>query len=160
MAVSRDEFRGALSRFASGITVISTRGADGRLHGITVSAFCSVSLAPPLILVCIEKTTGSYHALAESKAFVVNILGEDQSHISEHFASLTPNKFDRVEHRIGTNGLPVLAGTAASLECSLDAMHEAGDHAIFIGLVEHVTINDISPLVYLHGRYRQVAKHS
>ena len=156
MAVSQDEFRNALSRFASGITVVSAISADGRLHGITVSAFCSVSLDPPLILVCIEKTTGSYQALKDSKKFVVNILSEGQSDISAHFASEIPDKFDLMDFETGNNGLPVLKDVAVSLECRMTAAHDAGDHTIFVGEVDDVKVNDVRPLVYLHSEYRHV----
>jgi flavin reductase (DIM6/NTAB) family NADH-FMN oxidoreductase RutF len=159
MPVSPNEFRQALSRFASGITVVSVRDSDGKLHGITVSAFCSVSLNPPLVLVCIEKTTGSNRALLNSGAFTVNILSEHQSHLSEHFASLTPDKFDHVDYETGTNGLPVLKDIAASLECRVTAEYEAGDHTIFIGEVEKIEVNEAPPLVYLHGDYRQVTEN-
>lgn len=158
MPVSQDEFRNALSRFASGITVVTTKDAGGKLHGITVSAFCSVSLDPPLILVCIEKTTGSNIALQHSNAFNVNILSETQSDISEHFASLIPDKFDHVDYETGTNGLPVLKNIAASLECSKRAAHDAGDHTIFVGEVDEISIDDAFPLVYLHGDYRRVTE--
>ena len=121
MAVTPDEFRAALSRFPSGVTVVTTRGSDGQLHGITVSAFCSVSLEPPLILVCVEKAASSHTALHESATFIVNILSENQRDLSEHFASQLDNKFQTVKYHEGIHGLPVLAGVAASLECSLHA---------------------------------------
>ena len=158
MPVSPDEFRRALSRFASGITVVATMDSDGKLHGITVSAFCSVSLRPPLVLVCIEKTTGSYRALIDSGKFSVSILGEEQSDVSEHFASLTPNKFDSVAYQAGDNGLPLLEDAAVSMECEVTAAHDAGDHTIFIAEVGRIVINEIRPLVYLHGDYRRLAE--
>ena len=154
MPVSQDEFRDALSHFASGITVVSTKDTAGKLHGITVSAFCSVSLDPPLILVCIEKMTGSHQALLNSKAFVVNILSEDQSHISEHFASIVPDKFYGIDFETGTSGLPVLKGIAVSLECSTRAAHDAGDHTIFVGEVENIKIRSGNPLIHSLGEYR------
>jgi len=86
MTASSDEFRAALSRFPSGITVVTSREESGDFHGMTVSAFCSVSLSPPLILVCIEKTTGSHRALKESGVFVVNILAAGEDELSERFS--------------------------------------------------------------------------
>ncbi len=91
MPVSSEEFRNALSRFPSGVTVVTTRGLNGRDHGITVSAFSSLSLEPPRVLICIEKTTGSHEALIESSTFIVNILSTEQKEISERFASLIGN---------------------------------------------------------------------
>ena len=119
MSISKEEFRRALSRFASGVTVVTTKDADGKLYGITVSAFCSVSLEPPLVLVCIERTTASHHALAASKHFVVNILRENQQNLSNHFASPSDDKFTGVEFRAGIEEIPVLTGALANLECRL-----------------------------------------
>jgi len=156
MAVTSDEFRAALSRFPSGVTVVTTKDGEGRLHGMTVSAFCSVSLEPPLILVCIEKTASSHPAILESGLFVVNILAEAQRDLSEHFASQLEDKFQVVKHQSGIHGLPVLDEIAASLECRLHASYEGGDHTIFVGLIEKITVNNVRPLAYLHGDYRSI----
>jgi len=156
MAVTQDEFRAALSRFPSGVTVVTTKDGTGKLHGITVSAFCSVSLEPPLILVCIEKITGSHAALKESGVFVVNILNETQSELSKHFASQLEDKFEEIEFGEGIHSLPILEGVAASLECRVHAEHDGGDHTIFVGEVEKITVNDARPLAYLHGDYRSI----
>ena len=86
MPISPDDFRSALSRFASGVTVVTTKDAAGRMHGITVSAFSSVSLEPPLVLICIEKETGSHYAFGESGLFAVNVLSASQAGLSERFA--------------------------------------------------------------------------
>jgi flavin reductase (DIM6/NTAB) family NADH-FMN oxidoreductase RutF len=156
MAINQDEFRAALGRFASGVTVVTTRDKSGRLHGITVSAFCSVSLVPPLILVCIDKTTGSHHALAETNAFVVNILREDQQYISDRFASFLSDKFDAVKWREGIDDLPVLEDVLANLECRLIYSHAGGDHTVYVGEIERATVNDGNPLIYFHGNYRKI----
>lgn len=156
MPVTQDEFRAALSRFPSGVTVVTTRDRNGTLHGITVSAFCSVSLDPPMVLVCIEKTTSSHSALSATGVFVVNILSEHQRDLSEHFASQLTNKFSNVNYKTGIDGLPVLNDVAASLECRVEQAYEGGDHTIFLGAVEEVTVNDVRPLAYLHGDYRAI----
>ena len=156
MPISKDEFRAALGRFASGVTVVTTRDSDGRLHGITVSAFCSVSLEPPLILVCIEKNTGSHYAFEQSSSFVVNLLREDQRHISNRFASYLPGKFETVKYRSGIDDLPILEDALANLECRLINSHPNGDHTIFVGQIERATVNDGKPLVYFHGNYRKL----
>ena len=156
MAISREEFRAALGRFASGVTVVTTRDDSGKLFGITVSAFCSVSLEPPLILVCIEKNAGSHHAFLQSKAFVVNVLREDQDQLSNHFASHLEDKFSGVEYVSGIEDLPVLADALVNLECRLHNFHEGGDHTIFVGEIETATIRDENPLVYWHGNYRRI----
>lgn len=156
MAIGQDEFRAALGRFASGVTVVTTRDAAGKFHGITVSAFCSVSLEPPLILVCIEKITGSHHAIGESGVFIVNILDRSQYSLSEHFASTVPDKFSRVGHRPGVENIPVLDDALVSLECRVTKTCDGGDHTIYIAEVENAEIKDGSPLVYFHGNYREI----
>jgi len=158
MAITKEEFRAALGRFASGVTVVTTKDDSGKLFGITVSAFCSVSLEPPLILVCIEKRAGSHHAFQESKAFVVNILREDQQSVSNHFASHLEDKFSNVEYDAGIENLPVLRNCLVSLECRLHDSHESGDHTIFIGQIEKATVREENPLIYWHGKYREI-KH-
>ncbi len=156
MAISKEEFRAALGRFASGVTVVTTRDNSGKLFGITVSAFCSVSLEPPLILVCIEKDAGSHHAFEQSKAFIVNILHEGQQQISNHFASHLKDKFSGVEHSSGIENLPVLTDALINLECRLHHSYEGGDHTIYVGEIEKATVNDENPLIYWQGNYREI----
>lgn len=156
MSITRDEFRHALGKFASGVTVVTTRAADGHLHGLTVSAFCSVSLEPPLILVCIQKTTGSYHAFQESKAFVVNVLSDSQKDVSNHFASHLEDKFQGVEYETGIEDIPVLKNCLVNLECRLANSYDGGDHTIFVGEIQKAHINDGNPLAYFHGNYREL----
>ena len=154
--ISKDEFRRALGRFASGVTVVTAKDATGKLHGITVSAFCSVSLEPPLILVCIDKNTGSHHALTQTDSFVVNILRDDQQYLSNRFASYLPDKFEAVKYHSGIDGLPVLEEALANLECRLVNSHDNGDHTIFVGQIERATVSDGNPLIYFHGNYRKL----
>jgi len=156
MPVNPDEFRAALSRFASGVTVVTSRDASGGRNGITVSAFSSVSLDPPLVLVCIEKSVASHRALHGSKAFVVNILAQGQDRISQHFALPAPVEFEGLRWRLGIEDTPVLEDALVSIECRLRDAHDGGDHTIFVGEVEAVTIRDGSPLIYFHGNYRDL----
>ena len=156
IGIGRDEFRAALSRFPSGVTVVTTKDAEGRFHGITVSAFASVSLEPPMILVCIEKTTGSHYAFQESEFFVVNVLAEGQEDLSNRFASQITDKFDALGYRLGIGEIPVLEDALVTLECRLVYSHEGGDHTIFVGLIEKSAIKDEKPLVYWHGNYRKL----
>lgn len=156
MPVSQDDFRRALSCFASGVNVVTTIDAAGELHGLTVSAFCSVSLAPPLVLICIEKTTASHFAFRESRAFVVNILNEAQANLSEHFATPFRDKFSKVPYRRGLEGIPVLQDTLCNLECRIKHDFDGGDHSIFVGEVEHATVQDGLPLIYFQGGYRNI----
>lgn len=156
MPINKDEFRAALSRFASGVTVVTTKDADGNLHGLTVSAFCSVSLEPPLILICIDKHTVSHYAFQESRRFIVNVLREEQMHHSIQFAAPLADKFDGIAYYLNVEGIPVLEDALVNLECWLVNAHDNGDHTIFVGQIEKSHISDGKPLVYFHGNYRAV----
>jgi len=158
MPVSEHEFRHALSRFASGVTVATTLDAAGHPHGLTVSAFCSVSLDPPLVLICIERSAPSHDAFADRAAFVVNILHESQAGISQQFATPAVDKFDAIPSRPGIDGIPVLEESLATLECRLRYRHEGGDHSIFVGEVENTYVNDGKPLVYFRSSYGTVSE--
>ena len=157
MPVSETEFRNALSRFASGVTVATTIDGEGRPHGMTVSAFCSVSLNPPLVLICIERIAPSHDSFAASGAFVINILRDDQQAVSEQFAAPAVDKFDTVSSREGIDGIPVLENALATLECRLRYHHEGGDHSIFVGEVENISIADGDPLIYFQSEYKTVS---
>ena len=154
--VTEDDFRSALSRFPSGVTVATTKDAAGRPHGITVSAFCSVSLVPPLVLICIEGTTASHNAFAESGVFVVNVLKESQQALSEQFAAPAVDKFEDVDFRSGIEGVPVLKDALASVECRLRHVYGGGDHTIYVGEVETVNLGDGDPLIYFQGEYNGI----
>ncbi|MEP6945733.1 MAG: flavin reductase family protein [Acidobacteriota bacterium] len=157
MALSSIEFRAALSNFASGVTVVTTTDAAGRMHGITVSAFCSVSLDPPMVLICIEKTTASHYAFEESEIFVVNILAAHQRDVSERFASPYLDKFAGVDFEVGMLGAPILSGALVNLECRLRHSLNGGDHSIFVGEVEDARFDSGQPLVYFAGEYSELA---
>jgi flavin reductase (DIM6/NTAB) family NADH-FMN oxidoreductase RutF len=155
MTITNDEFKASLGRFASGVTVVTTKDADEKLHGLTVSAFCSVSMNPPLILVCITKSTHSHSAFEESKVFAVNVLSENQQHISNRFAAYHEDKFAGISYRNGIENLPVLDDCLVNLECRLKQSYDGGDHTIFVGEIENATVNDGKPLIYWHGNYRE-----
>ncbi len=156
MPITNDEFRRALGHFASGVTVVCTRDKNGKLHGLTVSAFTSVSLDPPLVLVCIDKNRSSYQAFAESSLFSVNVLADDHELVSRRFASNGLGKFEGVAHRIGKDGMPVLNGALANLECRVVHAYEGGDHTIFVGQVETTHVKDGRPLIYFRGGYARL----
>lgn len=156
MPISKEQFRAALANFPSGVTVVTTKDADGKWHGITVSAFSSVSLEPPMILVCVDKRAGSHDALLQSRAFVVHILAEDHAHHSNNFASRRADKFAGIEYRTGISEIPVLENALVSLECRLAHAHEGGDHTIFVGEIEKAEVREGNPLVYWKGNYRKI----
>ncbi len=157
MSVSSEEFRTALSRFASGITVVTTRDENGRFTGLTVSAFCSVSLEPPFVLVCIEKSAAGSSAISASGIFAVNILSEDQGSLSDHFASQIDDRLRGNDYSIGELGLPLLSNCICNLECELKQEYDGGDHMIFVGKVESSIVTDGDPLVYFRSGYRTLA---
>ncbi|MGB7068048.1 MAG: flavin reductase family protein [Pyrinomonadaceae bacterium] len=158
MSITQDDFRSALSRFACGVTIVTTKDASGNLHGLTVSAFASVSLDPPLILICIEKAAGSYHAFHESGLFAVHILSAGQSELSERFASQITKKFEGVDMNPNLDGLPLIAGCVANLECRVRNVCDGGDHSIFIAEVQDIAFHDGDPLVYFRSDYRELGE--
>jgi flavin reductase (DIM6/NTAB) family NADH-FMN oxidoreductase RutF len=156
MGVSKEEFRSALGRFASGVTVVTARRRDGELLGITVSAFTSVSLDPPLVLVCIDKRASLHDHLAEGASFAVNILSQDQELMSRRFASKDENRFNGTAYR-DSDGVPILDGALATLKCRVVHSYPGGDHTIIVGEVESTAIEDGKPLAYFRGGYVQLS---
>ncbi len=157
MALTPAEFRTALRSFATGVTVVTTRDREGRPSGLTASAFTSVSLEPPLVLVCVDHAATAHPDLRERGWFAVNILRREQEGLSRRFAVSGGDKFRDVACHEGRTGLPLLDGALATLECRVVEAHEAGDHTIFIGQVETVSVAGGQPLVYFHGSYQSLA---
>ena len=153
MALTPTEFRTALRSFAAGVTVVTTRDQEGRPSGLTASAFTSVSLDPPLVLVCVDHAATAHPAFRAHGWFAVNVLRREQETLSRRFAESGGDKFRGVPCHEGETGLPLLDGALATLECRVVDTHEAGDHTIFIGRVEAATIGGGRPLVYFHGSY-------
>ena len=145
-----------MGHFATGVTVITTRDIDGKPYGLTANSLCSVSLDPPLLLVCVDKRAESHPAFGRSGLFAVNILGIGHEDLSRRFAVSGGDKFVDVDHRSGVSGLPLLDGALASVECRVVAVHEAGDHTIFIGEVEHLQADNGDPLLFFRGKYRRL----
>ena len=156
-SVTPHDFRAAVGRFSSGVTVITVETAEGHVHGMTASSFCSVSLRPPLVLVCVDHLAETYLHLRERGRFGVSILKEDQEALSEFFAD--PERNPDAAHRLGIHynhmksGMPVVADTLTNLDCEVVQAHTAGDHTIFVAEVKEVTVAGGSPLVYFRGRY-------
>lgn len=155
--ISPDEFRRVLGHFASGVTAVTTLDGDGRPTGLTASAFTSVSLDPPLILVCVDHKSQSYPSLLERPRFAVNVLGLDQEALSKRFASTRLDKFEGVPHRMGELGVPLIDGALAQLECVTVSTHVEGDHTIFVGRVERSHVGGGEPLIYYRGRYDRLS---
>jgi flavin reductase (DIM6/NTAB) family NADH-FMN oxidoreductase RutF len=155
--VTPDEFRAALGRFASGITVITVETAEREVHGMTASAFCSVSLRPPLVLVCVDHLAETYLHLRERGTFGVSVLKQEQEALSEFFAD--PERNPDAAYRLGIayrkmkSGIPVLENALANLDCDIVDAHAAGDHSIFVAEVREVLLGEGRPLLYFRGRY-------
>ncbi len=148
-------FRQALSQFAAGVTVVTTLCADGTPRGLTVTAFCSVSLDPPLVLVSIDNRSEAHDGFAEG-LFAVSVLAEGQEDVSRRFAMPGTEKFTSGECLIGASGLPLIPDALAHLTCRVVTAVPGGDHTVYLGQVEDARVREGRPLVY-HGRgYRRL----
>ena len=157
MPVEREQFFALMASFASSVTVITSKGPEGVVRGLTASAFCSVSLDPRLCLVSVDNRSESIAAIGQSGRFVVNILANDQEEISKRFASKLPDKFEGIPYRLGPEtDAPILDGVLAWIECSVYETVLAGDHTVFIGEILDGTANEGVPLLYFRGQYRQL----
>src|ERR1700676_1947033 len=152
-------FRDAVGWFATGVTVITTRGPDGTLYGVTANSFTSVSLDPPLVLWSLDKRSPSRAGFDTAGHFAVNILAQDQQGLSARFASTGPDKWRDIAHESWETGAPILRGSLASLDCRVEAKHDGGDHIIFIG---HVLPREAGrhalPLLFSRGSYRALGE--
>jgi flavin reductase (DIM6/NTAB) family NADH-FMN oxidoreductase RutF len=159
LAVDTVAFRHAVSTFGTGVTVITT-GRDGHYHGMTANAFMSLSLDPVTVLVSVEKSANTYPIIDESGVFTVNILGEDQEEISRMFASKAMQErhsLQGMEYMVGRNGVPLLPGCLAYLECRTIQKYDAWDHTLYIGEVEAARVErDAPPLMYFRSAYRRL----
>jgi flavin reductase (DIM6/NTAB) family NADH-FMN oxidoreductase RutF len=154
--IGPDDFRKVLSNFASGVTIVTSTDADGRPTGLTASAFTSVSLDPPLILVCVSHKSQSYPAMRDRGRFAVNFLRAEQQDLSRRFATTRLDKFDGVPYRMGELGLPVLTEALAYVECETANAHVEGDHTVFIGRVDACGTEAGEPLIYFRGQYARL----
>ena len=161
-SVTSDEFRDLIGRFASGITVVTTV-LDNVPHGTTASAVTSVSLTPPMLLICVNRQSLTGRAIAQSHHFAVNVLAEDQGDLADHFAR-KGSSFTGLQTNPGGRGAPLLCHALATFECQVTDEVEAGTHAVLIGLVERASGRQGLPLAYFRGRqsrlYVPVTRHS
>ena len=143
-------FRGALSQFATGVTIITTRDESGGFVGLTISSFNSVSLTPPLVLWSLSNKASSMPLFTNNSHYVINVLAADQASLAERFASRLPDRFDGVSFDLSPTGLPVLQGVAAWFECQNRSQYSEGDHTIFVGEVERCAY-ETKPALVFHG---------
>ena len=157
--IDSDTFRSVLGRFASGVSIVTTRDDTGADHGMTVSAFASVSLEPPLVLICIDHTASMYGLLLDHPRFGVSILSSEQEAYSRRFAAdPDTGRFDGIAYSRGDSGVVLLDDALAHLECKVVQHHDAGDHTIFIAEVERAEPRHGRPLLYYRGGYAQLER--
>ncbi|MDB4915926.1 MAG: flavin reductase domain protein FMN-binding protein [Gemmatimonadetes bacterium] len=159
MTIDPDSFRSVLGRFSSGITVITALDADGQDVGMTVSAFCSVSLRPPLVQACVDRAASMFDALQVADRFGVNILAAEQEALSRRFADIdATRRFEGLGYARGESGVVLLDDALAHVECRVVNRVDAGDHMMFIGEVERASARDARPLLYYRGGYAQLER--
>lgn len=155
------EFRRAMSRFATGVTIVTVAQEDGEPRGMTANAFASVSLDPPLVLVCVDLRAHTHDRMRDAEHFGVSVLDDTQQGVAEFFASPNnpPERLARlgIRFRRAANGTPYLEGCLAHLICRRVAAHRAGDHTIYVGQAGHLSAREGRPLVFYAGKYRRLA---
>ncbi len=153
MPITPPEFRQTLGRWPSGVTVVTMRDGEAD-HGITVSAFSSLSLEPPLIGVAIARKARSHAFLERLPRFAVSVLSDDQSHLSEHFAGRPVDLADAPFEEV--DGLPLIRGALAQLVCTTVQRVPVGDHTLYVGQIELSRVGEQAPLAYHRGEYRRL----
>lgn len=156
--IDSDTFRAALGRFSSGITILTARDQKGRDHGMTVSAFCSVSLEPALLLVCIGHDASMHGLMMRAETVGINVLSSGQEALSRRFADPETDRFDGIGYSRGEKGVALLDDALVHLECDVVTRHEAGDHTIVVCSVERAEAFDGRPLLYYRGGYAQLER--
>jgi flavin reductase (DIM6/NTAB) family NADH-FMN oxidoreductase RutF len=156
MGVDPLHLRQVLSRYPTGVTVVGTRHVPSGVCGLTVNAFTSVSLEPPMVLVCVDRSANTHACIEESGAFSVSVLGAGQSDLAVRFAQKREDKFEGVPFRLGPDGLPLVDAASAWVEARVEEALSGGDHTIFLGRVVRAERGDAPPLVFHRGSYVQV----
>ncbi len=162
-SVDVNDFRRACGLWGTGVSIVTTCDAEGRPFGLTMNAVSSLSLAPPMLLVCVDRGSDTLAPMTQSRVFCVNVLAREQEALSNRFAKKGQDKFSDVAFTPGSTGAPVLAGTLVSFECAVQHIYEGGDHQIFCGEVRAVHADrsqDGQPLLYFGGKYAAVAQGS
>jgi flavin reductase (DIM6/NTAB) family NADH-FMN oxidoreductase RutF len=158
--IDPNDFRKACGLWATGVSIVTTVDSKGKPFGLTMNAVSSLSLDPPMFLVCVDNGSDTLAAILDSGVFCVNVLTRAQKALSDRFAKKGDDKFSGIEHAAGATGAPVLADTLLAIECSVKDVLPGGDHQIFCGEVRRVCANDAAdaaPLLYYGGRYGGVS---
>lgn len=158
MPIDAKRFRQTLGSFATGVTVVAARDAAGVLAGMTASAVASLSLEPPMLLVCVGREAEIHDALKAAPLFGVTVLAEGQDDLAMRFATKGTQHFDGLDVGVTPGGLPRLAGAIAHLECRRDAVFAAGDHTVVTGVVEWADVTEGRPLCYFRSRFTGLAR--
>jgi flavin reductase (DIM6/NTAB) family NADH-FMN oxidoreductase RutF len=148
-----DLLRGVHRKFVTGVTVVTTAGGDGTPRGLAVNAFASISLEPPLIMVCVQKTSSTYEPLFASEYFAVNLIAADQMPVVQVFASKRQDKFSDVAWRPGPHGSPIIEGSCAHMEAQMQERFQASTHTVFLGKVVDAQYSEHPPLLYGGGAF-------
>jgi len=154
--VTSEEFRRACGRFTTGVTIATVLDAEGIPHGLTVSSFTSVSLEPPLVLICLGHQVTVIETFRNAKHFGINVLAATQQDLSDHFARKGHDRFGGLKWDRGESGVPLIPGAVAAIECAVHQRFTAGDHDIFVGEMLRGRVADGDPLVYYSSRYRRL----
>jgi flavin reductase (DIM6/NTAB) family NADH-FMN oxidoreductase RutF len=155
--VNAELFRRACSQFATGVAIATVRATDGTPHGMTVNSFTSVSLEPPLVLICIDEQSQALDHFRDGSFFALNILGYGQEPLSEAFARRIDNRFEDQTWFAGESGAPLIPGVLASMECRRVDFIALGDHSVLVGEMVAASVTDGAPLVYFRGAYGRMA---
>lgn len=154
MSIDSSEFRRILGHWASGVAIVTARTPDGAPCGLTANAISSLSLDPPLVLTCVERTSDTHDCILSRRAFAICVLDADGERIARRFASAqAAEKFDGIAYRDETTGSPILDDALAWVDCELYANYDGGDHSIFVGRVLQGDARDAAPLLYYRSGY-------
>jgi flavin reductase ActVB len=155
--VTGEDFRRACGQFANGVTIATVVDAQGAPHGLTVSSFTSVSLDPPLVLICLGQVVTVIDLFREATHFGISILRDAQEFLSERFARKGEDRFDGLAWYSGPNGVPLIPGALAAMECAVEQRIPAGDHDIFIARMINAQVGEGQPLIHFRGCYHRLA---
>jgi flavin reductase (DIM6/NTAB) family NADH-FMN oxidoreductase RutF len=148
------------SCFATGVAVITTTDKAGKLYGLTMNAITSLSLDPPLFLICVDKRSNTLAPMLESKGFAINILAKGQETVSNTFAGKSEDKFANIQYHLGSHGMPIIDGAHGAAEFTLHAEYPGGDHVIVVGELRAIATGDVEPLLYFRSKYGAFAPAS
>lgn len=157
--ISADDFRKASGLWATGVSIVTTADDDGKPYGLTMNSVTSLSLDPPLYVVNLDKGSDTLKVLENGGAFCINVLASEQQELSNRFAKKGDNKFEGVDFDAGFSGTPCITGALMSIQCSVEGIHEGGDHKIVVGRVEQIVQRDpeqTQPLIFYRGRYAEI----